>query len=339
MTIERTAILQKRKAAPSPGQLLFGFFSVFCLFLILRNTEIAITYIHKGLLLCAKTVIPSLFPFMVLSELTVSLCSESRLFKILSKPGQRLFALPTAGCCAVFLGMLCGFPIGARCAVSAYEKGLLNKKQAERVLTFSNNPSSAFLISAVGVSLWQSRHFGLCLYAIVLFSSLLTGIASKFFQKSKAITEEVRNDTAYKANLNGAQLFTSAISSGTRGILLVCAYVVFFSALMGSMNPLLSSLGFSKEVNAGIFCLFELSGGMSAAAGLDNIFAAALLSAAAAGWSGLSVHCQILSVCDGKGLSLRPYFAAKLLQSLLCFLFMAVLLLLFPALPSPGVRI
>lgn len=56
----------------TPGQLCFGFFALFCLLLILRNPDTAIEYMTSGLRLCARTVIPSLFPFLVLSELIVS---------------------------------------------------------------------------------------------------------------------------------------------------------------------------------------------------------------------------------------------------------------------------
>ena len=42
-----------------------------------------------------------------------------------------------------------------------------------------------------------------------------------------------------------------------------------------------------------------------------------MLSAMIAGWSGLSVHCQIMTLCGGRGLSLRPYVLAKLAQGML----------------------
>ena len=71
MTLKKQ-IPQNRSRHPlSAEQLLFGWFSLFCLLLIFKNGEIASEYIHRGLLLCARSVIPSLFPFMVLSELLI----------------------------------------------------------------------------------------------------------------------------------------------------------------------------------------------------------------------------------------------------------------------------
>ena len=85
----------------TPGQLCFGFFALFCLLLILRNPDTAIEYMTSGLRLCARTVIPSLFPFLVLSELIVSggigrillrpvSGMLSRLFRLIGVPGKHL---------------------------------------------------------------------------------------------------------------------------------------------------------------------------------------------------------------------------------------------------------
>ena len=320
------------------GQVLFGLFSVFCLLLILRNANIAITYMSRGLHLCARTVVPSLFPFMVLSELIVSAGIVNRLPNTLLAPFRRLWGVSNAGGCAVILGMLCGFPIGAKCAVRAYEEGQMTQEETERVLCFSNNPSSAFLISTVGFSLWGNRRFGTALYATVLGVSALTGVAlnltRKRHQKNTLAGCDVisRSISAPK----GARLFTEAIKSATGSMLLVCAYVIFFSTLVGTLGLVLNAWHAPTWVCSVLFCLFELSGGVSQASALDPPLLAALFCAFSAGWSGLSVHCQVLSVCDGKGLSFRKYFLCKLAQGLLCALFFGLVLHLFPDLTVPA---
>lgn len=338
MTLRAVSVPQKRKRhILTPGQVCFGLFALFCLFLILKNSDIAIEYMSRGLLLCAKTVIPSLFPFMVLSELIVSGGIGNALLKRVAAPLRRLFGLPNAGCCAVMLGMLCGFPVGAKCAILSYEQGTLSKEETERVLTFSNNPSSAFLISAVGVSLWGNRRFGIALYITVLCVSVLTGILTNLLRKKNTEEVSVQNiQTVPTPPLTGARLFTEAVRSATGSILLVCAYVIFFSALVGTLNLVLAAFDLPSSVNAFFFCLFELSGGVSQASALGNTAFAALLCAFAAGWSGLSVHCQVLSVCDGKGLSFRSYFLAKIFQGILCALIFGIVINLFPALLIPA---
>ncbi len=338
MTFRKTSVsVSKKVTALSIGQLCFGFFTLFCILLILRNSQIAIEYMTRGLLLCAKTVIPSLFPFMILSEIAVSGGLFRSLPHRLSAPLRRLFGLSDTACCAVLLGMLCGFPVGAKCARLFYEQGAIGKEEASRVLTFSNVPSSAFLISAVGVSLWGNRRFGIALYATVLAVALLTGILVNLLRKKDAEESSASHiEICVTPPLTGAKLFTESVRSATGSMLLVCAYVVFFSALTGTLNVILAAFDLPTGVTAILFCLFELSGGVSQASSLADPVFAAMLCAFAAGWSGLSVHCQVLSVCDGTGFSFRHYFLAKLFQGILCALIFGILLRLFPVLLLPA---
>lgn len=316
---------------------LFGVFSLFCIALILKNTEAAVEYVTRGLRLSASTVIPSLFPFMVLSELVVSSSAVEHIPRPLLAPFRRLLRLPDMGVCAVLLGLLCGFPVGARCVVSAYAAGELTKSEAERALTSASCPSSAFLVGAVGGSLWGNRRFGIALYATVVLASLLSGVLANVLQAKKA--NEVPSRTAFsvtRQSKSPAALFCEAVRSSLFAILTVCAYVVFFSALMGTLELVLGRLSVSGSVGAGLSCLFELSGGVAQASALGNAYTGACLCAFEVGWSGLSVHCQMMSVCDGKGLSLRPYLLSKLFQGLFCALFFALLLALFPEILLPA---
>ena len=319
-------------------QLLFGWFSLFCILLIFKNGALASQYIHRGLLICAQSVIPALFPFMVLSELLISSGMGEKLLGKITSPLCRLFRLPSPSVTAVLLGLLCGFPIGAKCVASALQSGAISRRDAERTLCVCNIPSSAFVIGIVGSSLWESARFGLALYLCVIASSLLWALLDALWERKRtknAFPFSVPNIGLVKPQ-RGARLFTQAIASACSGILSVCAYVVFFSALMGALSAVLSALGASKLFSASLFSLLELSQGVSFATGLENIRAAACLSAFTCAWSGLSVHCQVLSACDGTSLSFKRYFAAKLAQAILCALLFSLLLTLMPSLLIPA---
>ncbi len=309
----------------SPGRLLFAFFSLLSLLLFFRNPAIAMDALHSALLLCGRTVIPALFPFMVISELLVSSGIGKKLLRPLSPLLGGLFRLSPAGGTAALLGMLCGFPVGTRCAISALEAGEITPEEAARIPALSGNPSSAFLINAVGVSLFGSQDLGVSLLLSVLLSQLSVGcLVARLPQKEPLCRTHERAATA-ASPLFGVSSFPHAIRSACFGVLLICAYVVFFSALVACLGFFLEALGLPQFAKAALFCLFELSGGMSAAAALPATTARTLLCAAAAAWSGLSVHFQALSLCEGHPISLRPYFLSKLLQIPVCCLIMWVI--------------
>ncbi len=329
MTVSRTT--KHTAAEPTFFQYTVGLMTVFCLMLLLKNGAVAAECVGRGLRLCAKTIVPSIFPFLVVAELTVSGGVAEMLPDRLTKPLQYLLCLPCAGCVAVMMGMLCGFPTGARCAVNALQRGLLSREECERALGCSCIPSAAFLIHAVGASLCQSRAFGILLYSSAALSALLCGVLMHP-RKKEGYKRQIEPRLTPVPPLKGARLLTESIKHATTATLSICAYVVFFSAITGTVDAMLTCLSLPASLGAVLNVALELSSGVEHTATLASPVCAALLTAAAVGWSGLSVHCQLIALCDGSGLSYRPYFVTKLLQCVLCILLCGAALFLFPSL-------
>ena len=68
---------------------------------------------RDGIKLCLDVIVPSLFPFFVLSTLTVELGLARYLGKVLEKVMRPLFRLNGACSAAVVLGFVGGYPVGA----------------------------------------------------------------------------------------------------------------------------------------------------------------------------------------------------------------------------------
>lgn len=289
-------------------------FSVIAFTLVIKYSNAAIDSVKTALSLCAETVIPSLFPFMVISELAVSLGAAKYLGKALSPVFRPLFKLNEHGASAFLLGALCGFPVGARTAVSLYEQEKLNEKELTHVLCFCNNPSSAFIISAVGVSLFGSRKFGIALYIITLISALIIGISLRFIYQEKH-TEIKKCATEKQENKSlGIHIFTNAVADSAGAMLTVCAFIVFFSALLGTLNAAFEPLSAPDSVIAAIKGFFELTAGVTHVSANLRGEGALLLCAFIVGWSGISVHFQIMAICRNCKISFRPYFLSKAAQ-------------------------
>ncbi len=305
-------------------------FGAFLLTLVL--SDVAIEYMKKGLSLCASTVIPSLFPFMVIAELLVSSGVIEKISHIAAKPLRLLFGIDETAAGAFLAGALCGFPIGASTLASLYDKGRISKSTFSRALTFCNNPGSAFVISAVGVSLFGSRQIGVLLYCTTLLSAFILGVAGRFF-KNRSGQDNLKDPplaSAFSSRSNGAEQFTVAIQKAGLGMLTVSAYVVFFSSLVGCLGALFQHIGLSERLSAAIFGLFELSSGVSAATGAFRGEIAVVFCGVLLGWSGLSVHFQVMTVCGGRGIKFSPYFLAKAAQGILCGILTFAALRLFP---------
>ncbi len=314
----------------STGQILFCVMSVAALLLTFRHSEIAISSMSDGMRLCTSTVIPALFPFMVLSELLVSSGAAELVSRIFGRIFEKLFGIRREGCIAFLLGVVCGFPIGTKSAVSLYESGRISRAELEHLITFCNGPSSAFLISAVGVSLFSSHEFGVMLYCVEIISAIVIGVLGRVFFSHKKRDEKKTPVRVVKpeGKDSGLQSMVSAVTSSALSMLYVCAFVVFFSSVTGILRIYADAVRLPQALKTVLIGFFEMTGGVSAASSLPT-YCACLCSAAIVGWSGLSVHFQLVSLCSDHKIAYRPYFAAKLVRGALDLILVAAGLSIF----------
>ena len=308
------------------GDTVFCLTSMLFLILTLFASELTSTGAVNGLRMCAQTLIPSLFPFMAVSSLIASSGAAELLGKPFAAPCRILFGISPPGACALVMGMLCGFPVGTKTALTLYENGRISKGELEHILMLANIPSAAFLINATGASLFGSKGFGIALYAVNIISAFVIGIISRPFFGSERLTATPRKS---KKKRNGIALFTNAITDSAISMLYVCAFVVFFSALVSCVGELCSALPIREELSFALFGFFELTQGVSHASLCLSKYTGMLLASAITGWSGMSVHFQIMSICRDHSLSFKPYFLSKLFCSVINTALMALILAIF----------
>jgi hypothetical protein len=83
---------------------------------------------------------------------------------------------------AFALGIIGGYPVGAKTAISLYQKKLCTKEEAERLLGFCNNSGPAFILGVVGVGVFSSSRIGILLYLVHIFSSITVGFLFRFYK-------------------------------------------------------------------------------------------------------------------------------------------------------------
>ena len=266
--------------------------------------------VSQALALCAGTVIPSLFPFLVVTTLLVSLGFGQLLSPLLEGLMVPLFRVPGCGASALVLGLIGGYPIGAKTAADLYRTNQLSRNEAERLLTFCNNSNPVFLISVLGSGVFGSVRTGVWLWLIHLAAALLTGLC---FRGGR--TPDRRQIVSTRASFHAVSLpaaFVEAVRSSLTGILNVCAFVLFFYVLASPLWEVCPPL-------VGILELF------SVVPLLENSSANFVLAAGLAGWGGVSVLCQTAAVLEGSGLSIRPAALGKVLHGLFSAVLAALL--------------
>ena len=269
--------------------------------------------VEEALSLCARSVIPSLFPFLVISSLLLAMGFGDLTASVLSGLMEPLFRIGGPGSAALVLGLLGGYPIGAKTAGELYQSHALSRQEAERLLTFCNNCSPVFLISVLGSGIFGSVRAGVWLLLIHVGSALLVGLL--FRGTSSACSQDMSRSCTFQA-ISPVQAFVSAVDGALRSVLSVCAFVTFFYVLSRPLSSLGSPAG---ALLVGMTELFSLTPLLTP----DRF--GFILAAGAAGWGGLSVLCQTAAALEGSGLRLRYYLAGTALQGLFSALLAAAL--------------
>lgn len=286
---------------------------------ILVAPQTAAEGVRSGLTLCGQVVIPSLFPFLALSAFVVQAGLAHRAGRFLRPVTKALFRLPGAAGSAVFMSLIGGYPVGARMTAQLLDAALITKKQAQRMLLFCVNSGPAFLISAVGAAMLQSRRAGLILCASLTASALLIGCFSRFFAKGEPEGEAA---APRQPALPAAQALVEAAAQGCAGIVSICVWVILFSCVAA----LLGLLPMPGALRLLLQCFLEVTSGCAAAAGRAPLPVLALTL----GWGGLCVHCQVLRDVGRAGLPLPLFFCGRAANGLLACLLSEGLFRLFP---------
>ncbi len=305
---------------------LLGLTLLICAAALVAAPKEAIAGAKDGLALCFNVIVPSLFPFFVLSSLVVDLGLAAYLGRAMEGLMRPLFRVSGSCAAAVALGFIGGYPVGARTALQLYQQGLCSKTEAERLLAFCNNSGPAFILGVVGAGVFGDGRVGLLLYLTHALASVIVGLIFRFYggtQTGKSPSH--RPKPIETVTLPAA--FTGAVTRAMQSTLNICAFVVFFAVVLRLLSAFgvlslvargLSVLGFREEWARRLVAgLLELSSGVSSLRGEAQLAGRVSMAAFMLGWAGLSVHCQVLSFLADSGLSVRVYLAGKLCHGLI----------------------
>ena len=102
-----------------------GFIICFIFLLFFYSGE-CIKLAENGLLIWFQKMIPSLFPFMILSGFMIRSGLCVNFGKLLQPFLGNLFRLPPQMLYVIFMGFLCGFPMGAKIIADMLDKRQLS---------------------------------------------------------------------------------------------------------------------------------------------------------------------------------------------------------------------
>lgn len=295
----------------------FFLFPFFCIFgFLIFFPQPSLTYAKTGLLLWFYTLLPSMLPFMILSDFFLH---TSKKF------WQRFFGLSSKGAYAFLMGISCGYPMGAKVTADLYREHHITKQEACYLLAFSNYPGPAFLSSYICISLFHRNSLILPTYIIIygsgFFCAFLFRMLSAQKTKENARKKTISPETNKKETSRSlGETLDVSIMNGFESIAKMGGYIILFSILQGILKrllhpfPCISRLAMGlTEITTGNLAIAQSSWDFSVAYPLVVMFTS---------FGGLCVTAQTKSMLTDTDLPFIPYLKGKL-SCALCALCLA----------------
>lgn len=296
-------------------RILRGVFYGFGVIFLILDSATAIKAAQDGLTLCLSSVIPSIFPFLVLlGVLMPMLCGATP--RIL-RPLARLLHIPQ-GSEGIFLtGIIGGYPTGAQSVYQAWKQGQLRKDDARRMLAFCSNAGPSFLFGILGTKfteywmLWVL--WGIHILSAITVAVILPGGCRK------------------QSNISPAPAVTlsKSLKNAVATMGSICGWVVLFRILIAFLDRWFLWL-LPPNVQIAIYGILELANGCCSADLIINDGIRFIVCSGMLAFGGLCVTMQTISVTAELGPG--QYIPGKFLQALISIILsIAIQYLLFPA--------
>lgn len=276
---------------------------IFCIFTIFLFvfTSSNLLAAKEGFGLWINSIIPSLFPFLVAVELLKATNLSNKLGNYLSPIMKPLFNVSGAGAYVLIMGIISGYPIGAKIVTDFRKNNICSKEECERLLAFTNNSGPLFIIGSVGISMFLSKEIGILLFITHILSCITVGFIFRFWKKpnnNSNINNNNNNNKSIDTNnhinnyeknsydydkenklsiSNLGSILANSILSSVKTLILIGGFVILFCIIISIfkriyiidliskiINPILNVFGIKKiQFATGLSSgLFEITHGI-----------------------------------------------------------------------------
>ena len=355
-------ILKRKKSHFFNANFIVSLIIISIITLIIINPPKYINSCNKGLLIWASSVLPSLFPFLLLTKVLIELNAFDFLTNKLSKITYKLFKAPKISSYVFLLSILSGYPVGAKIICDLYEKGAISSKTATKLTTFCSTSGPLFILGTVGAKMFNNFVVGYIILISHIIGSVINGIIYRnLFLDGKNNRKKIKKNKnklcKYAPILNSnisykikkppiktdfSSLLSSSMTNAILSIMVVGGFITIFYMLIDMLfdvnlltllanfinlilKPLNLNVGFS--ICSGLIEVtrgcFELSN-----LGVSN-FVKCVTATGLITFGGLSIHFQALTFLSKAKVNIKFYFMQKLTHTLLSVVLAIIFGLIF----------
>ena len=285
-----------------------------CLFVLMEllfNKVLVFSTISYSLNMWIKSIIPSLFPFFVISDILINYNITNYIPKFIRKMFSYIFNISDNAVTIFFLSLISGFPSNARNARMMVDNRLISSDEASHILMFTHFSNPLFILGTVAVFFLKDEVLGVIVLVSHYLSNIIIGI---LFRKNNTVSNLHYTLSDGKCQ-NFPKVFIRAIKNSIDTLLTIlgtlCCFLVLSSIIINRLKLGLYNCTLLKGI-------LEITMGLESLSFLDisNLYKI-VISTMFISFGGLSVHMQVLSFLIDSDISYKPFFMARIIQACL----------------------
>ena len=283
---------------------------LFIFYCFIFNTNILIESTNSSILIFKNTLLPTIFPIFILSDLLINYNFNIIINNLFYKLFYKLFKL-NKNCCFIFImSILTGYSNTFNIILSLYNKKYINEKMINKIILFTNFINPLYLITILSIIL--NKKLAFIILIITYISNIIIGILFRNYNISKDINIKYKNEKLFIC-------FTNSIKKSINSLLIILGINIFIS--------ILSNILFSNSIsNIFIKGLLDLTNGLSLLNNLSFkikiIFSIIFIS-----FGSITTHLQCISLLPC--INYNKYLLSRIIQIIISLIILKPILYLY----------
>ena len=187
-----------------------------CMMLLL-SPQVSVAAARKGMELWWNTVVPSLLPFFIFTDMLMAAGIHRTIGRELKRPVSFLLGVPGEAAFVFVSSILSGYPTGARLTAELRRSGSITQDQARDMLNFCSTSGPLFIVGAVGTGMLNDCRAGYMILAAHCTGAIVTGmimnpgsLLNRADKRNAALYSDVSyNSRSYKNESYKNEIYTN----------------------------------------------------------------------------------------------------------------------------------
>lgn len=301
-------------------------------------------------------IVPSLFPFLVLTELLIEFRFVELIGTLLNPLMEPLFNVSGIGAFPFIMSFSSGYPIGVKLVTTLRKNNTISQTEGQRLLSFCSTSGPMFMVGAVSTVMLNNQNISPLIVIPHYLSAITIGLIFKFYEKNNGNRQSKKNKLNISFNqwlkpnnkFSLGNILTLSVKDSLFSIGTIGGFMIFYSIVVTTLKSSLSTNNFfcifpfldnNELFGALLSGIFEITIGCIEISSLSSIslLHKIILINFLIGWSGFSVHSQALSFIQNTDLNGKLYIISKLFHGLLSSLYCLLLYnIIYPKITTPS---